>query len=374
MKKVIVNADKSLDIKEYAQLLEHVKIDILQTQLKAVISITSELTMLYWRIGKNLSHKIQKDGWGTKAEEKLAQDLKILFPGLSGFSSRNLRYMRKFAESYDSDNLAIAVAKLPWGHNISLLECLQSIDQRLWYAQKTIENGWSRSMLEMWIKSDLFHRQGKAITNFKATLPSLDTDLAEQMLKDPYNFNFLTIDNQSREKEVEDGLIKHMEKFLIELGQGFLFAGRQYKIIIGDEDFFIDMLFYNYTLRCFFVIELKATKFNASNVGQLNQYLSAIDMQLKHPDDNPTIGLILCRSKNKVQAEYALRGINNPIGIADYTTIFTESLPKEFKGTLPTIEEIEAELEKQEIMQELEIKSKTPKTIKTVKKSTSKKK
>lgn len=356
MKKVIAKPNDSLEIQKYTQFLEQIKLDILQTQIKAACAITTELIMLYWRIGKGLSEKIQHEGWGAKVEETLAQDLKKLFPSLSGFSRRNLFYMRKFAEIYHDSNCAAAAAQIPWGHNMVLLDKLQSIDQMLWYVQQTLQNGWSRSVLEMWIESNLYNRQGKAVTNFKQNLPQVDTDLAEQLLKDPYNFNFLTIEYAAREQEIENGLIEHIEKFLIELGQGFAFVGRQFKVTIGKGDFFIDLLFYHYKLRCFFVIELKSTEFDARDVGQINMYLAAIDNQIKHPQDNPTIGLILCKSKDKFQAEYALQNVKTPIGIADYTTMLTEALPTEFKGKLPTIEEIEAELEKQNIMQKAESK------------------
>lgn len=364
MKKVIVKTNDSLDIQEYTQFLEHIKTDILQTQIKAASAVTVELIMLYWRIGQNLSKKTKESNWGTKVIETLAQDLKKLFPNLAGFSSRNLIYMRKFAEIYTDFNYAAAAAQIPWGHNMVLLDQLQSVDQMLWYAQQTMQHGWSRSMLERWIESNLYSRQGKAVTNFKQNLPQVDTDLAEQLLKDPYNFNFLTIECAAREREIENGLIEHIEKFLIELGQGFAFVGRQFKVTIGKGDFFIDLLFYHYKLRCFFVIELKATEFDARDVGQINMYLAAIDNQMKHSQDNPTIGLILCKSKDKFQAEYALQNVKTPIGIADYTTILTEALPKEFKGQLPTVEEIEAELEKQNIMQKVDFQKIIRKTIK----------
>ncbi len=273
MKKIIAKSNDSLVSQEYVQLLEHIKTDILQTQLKAAVSVTAELTMLYWRIGKHLSEKIAVEGWGSKVIDNIAKDLKDSFPELAGFSLRNLRYMRKFAETYAEVNFAMAIAKLPWGHNATLLDSVGNNDQRLWYAQQAIENGWSRTVLEMWIESNLYNRRGKAINNFKAVLPEVDSDLAEQTLKDPYNFNFLMIDKKAREQEIEHGLMAHMQKFLVELGAGFAFAGRQYKIQIGEDDCFIDMLFYNFQLHCFFVIELKAKKFDPRDVGQLNMYL-----------------------------------------------------------------------------------------------------
>jgi predicted nuclease of restriction endonuclease-like (RecB) superfamily len=251
---------------------------------------------------------------------------------------------------------ATAVALIPWGHNIILLEKLRDNKQRLWYAGKAVENGWSRASLVMWIESDLFRRQGKAITNFKAILPEPDSDLAEQTLKDPYNFDFLTIHNKAREKEIEDALMSHMQKFLIELGQGFSFVGRQYHLEIGSKDLYIDMLFYHLNLRCFIVVELKAEEFDARDLGQINLYLSAVDSTLRHHEDRPTIGLLLCKSKDNYIAEYALRDINKPIGVSSYTMKLVESLPKEFKGKLPSIKEIENELEKTAVVKTKKIK------------------
>ncbi len=331
---------------EYVQFLENIKTDILQTQLKAALSVSKELTMLYWRIGKIISEKMNAEGWGARVVERLSNDLGKSFPGIAGFSIRNLKYMRKFADCYTDINCAAAVAQIPWGHNIALLEKLQNSEQRLWYIQQTIENGWSRASLIMWIESDLYNRQGKAVTNFKATLPKSYSDLAEQTLKDPYNFDFLTIDKTAREREIELGLLSHVQKFLLELGQGFAFIGSQYPISVGNKDFFIDMLFYHIVLRCFIVVELKAEEFDARNVGQMNLYLSAVDSLLRHPEDQPTIGLLLCKTKDNYVAEYALRGTTQPIGVASYKTKLVESLPKNLKGNLPTIEEIEAELKK----------------------------
>lgn len=346
MKKPISKKDKSPALKDYAKFLDHIKKDIQQTQLRAALSVTSELTQLYWRIGKELSEKIEGEGWGAKVVDDLARDLERAFPGVAGFSLRNLRYMRKFAETYPDKNLATAVAKIPWGHNIALLEQLDSNEKRLWYAQQIIENGWSRSVLSMWIESNLYKRQGKSITNFKQTLPDPHSDLAHQTLKDPYNFDFLTTLKQAHEKEIEQGLTSHIQKFLLELGQGFSFVGRQYHLTVGSKDLYIDMLFYHLKLRCFVVVELKAEEFDARDLGQINLYLSAVDSLLRHAGDQPTIGLLLCKSKDNYFAEYALRDIKKPIGISSYTTKLVESLPKELKGSLPSIAEIEAELEK----------------------------
>jgi predicted nuclease of restriction endonuclease-like (RecB) superfamily len=252
----------------YIQALEHIKTDILQSQLRAALSITKELTMLYWRIGKRISEKVTEDGWGAKTIEKLASDIRTDFPNISGFSSRNLKYMRQFAESYPQENWAAAAAQIPWAHNLILMDKLKDMNQMLWYVKKSIENGWSRAMLTLWIDSDLYSREGKAVTNFKQTLPVPQSDLAEQALKDPYNFAFLSLDQKHREEELEQGLVDHIQKFLIELGQGFAFVGRQYKIEVGNKDYLIDLLFYHLKLRCFVVIELKATAFDPSTPNQ----------------------------------------------------------------------------------------------------------
>ena len=357
MKKVLTKKiDKNLEFKEYAQLFEQIKFDILQTQIKAASAISKELIMLYWRIGKILSNKMNIEGWGTKVGERLAKDLESVFPGVAGFSYRNLRYMRKFAETYADINLAAAAAKLPWGHNMVLLDSLENNDQRLWYIQQTIENGWSRSVLDSWIKSNLYHRQGKAITNFQKTLVSPFSDLAQQTLKDPYNFGFLTLTKDANEREIENGLIKNIQKMMLEMGKGFAFIGQQYHVAVGNKDYYIDLLFYHVPLKRYFVIELKAREFDYLDTGQISFYITAIDEQLRAKDDNPTIGLILCKEKDHYTAEYALKSSNAPIGIASYELELMNKLPKEWISSLPTIEEIESELEKQEIIQKIETK------------------
>jgi predicted nuclease of restriction endonuclease-like (RecB) superfamily len=232
---------------------------------------------------------------------------------------------------------------IPWWHNVILVERLKNLAEREWYARKTVESGWSRNVLEMWIDSDLYHRQGKAPNNFQKALPSVQSDLAEQILKDPYSFDFLTIANEVREKEIEEGLMTHLQKFLLELGNGFAFVGRQVPIRIGSEDFRLDLLFYHIRLRCYFLIELKAGKFKPAHAGQVDFYLAALDDKFRNPGDNPAIGLILCKSKDRVIVEYSLRNKNCPIGVANFETELAESLPEGLKATLPSIEEIEAE-------------------------------
>jgi predicted nuclease of restriction endonuclease-like (RecB) superfamily len=339
-------AKKNLtDSKSYSQVFELLKSDIRQAQLRAALSVTKELTLLYWRTGKMISEKVNKEGWGAKTLEKLARDIKEEFPSLSGFSMRNLKYMRQFAESFPEDNWAAAAAQIPWGHNMIILDKIEKQDQRLWYIQQTIENGWSRSMLEMWIESDLYKRQGKAITNFKNTLVSHQSDLAEQTIKDPYNFSFLALDKKYRERELEQGLMDHLQKFLIELGQGFAFVGRQYPIKAGQKDLNIDLLFYHLKLRCYIIVELKAREFDSRDAGQMSAYLSAVDDLLRHESDNPSIGMILCKTKDNVFVEYVLRNFNRPIGVTKFEVNLVEKLPKELKSSLPTVKEIEAELE-----------------------------
>ena len=338
-----------IDVKLYSKLLDDIKKDIALAQLKAATAVNKELVLLYWQIGKALVEKTDRDGWGSKIIDILAHDLARAFPGISGFSARNLQYMRKFAKIYENSNYAAAAAQIPWGHNILIMDKLESQQQRLFYIEKSIENGWSRSSLVMWIESDLYSRQGKAITNFKMTLPDLYSDLAQQTLKDPYNFDFLMIDTHAKEREIEQGLMEHVESFLVELGKGFAFLGRQYHLEVGNKDFYIDLLFYHINLRCFVVVELKTGEFEPRDAGQLNFYLTAIDKQLKQETDNPTIGLLLVKTKDNLIVEYALQDINKPMGVAGYETKLVESLPKEFKSSLPTIEEIEAELESHKV-------------------------
>lgn len=342
-------AKKNLvDLKSYSQVFELLKSDIRQAQLKAALSVTRELTLLYWRTGKMISEKVNTEGWGAKTLERLARDIKEEFPSLTGFSMRNLKYMRQFAESFPEDNWAAAAAQIPWGHNMVILDKIESPEQRIWYIQQTIENGWSRSMLEMWIESDIYKRQGKAITNFKTTLVPVQSDLAEQTLKDPYNFSFLALDKKYRERELEQGLMDHLQKFLIELGQGFAFVGRQYSIKAGKKDLSIDLLFYHLKLRCYIIVELKGREFDSRDAGQMSAYLSAVDDLLRHEGDKPSIGLILCKTKDNVFVEYVLRNFNRPIGVAEFEVKLVEKLPKELKSSLPTVKEIEEELGKDE--------------------------
>lgn len=332
--------------KGYKTFLGELKTRIRSAQVKAAVKVNAELIQLYWTIGIDLSKREREESWGAKVIERLAQDLKSSFPGMKGFSQRNLLYMRQFADAYpDFEITQQVVAQIPWGHNILLMEKVDDITARLWYVQKTIENGWSRNVLWHWIDSRLFERNGKAITNFKNSLPAPQSDLAQQSLKDPYCFDFLTLRENHDEMELEEALIDHLQNLLIELGMGFAFVGRQYPIKAGKKKLSIDLLFYHLKLRCYVVVELKTGEFDSRDAGQISAYLSAVDDQLRHEDDKPSIGMILCKTKDSVFVEYALRNFNRPIGIAGYETNLVEKLPKDLKSSLPTIEEIEAELD-----------------------------
>lgn len=341
--------DSLVNVDGYIELLDELKTKIRSSQLRASISVNTELIQLYWEIGLEILKKQKKEGWGTKVIDRLAKDLKESFPKIAGFSPRNLFYMKQFAEAYpESTILQQAAAKIPWGHNMILIDKLDTLNKRLWYAQKTIENGWSRNALEMWIESDLYNRQGKAITNFSATLPQLESDLANAELKDPYCFDFLMIHEKAKEAEIENGLIEHIQKVLIELGTGFAFVSRQYRIELEGEEFLIDLLFYHFKLKRFVVVELKSGPFKPEYAGKMSFYLAALDAQLKQPGDEPSIGMILCKTKKKLMVEYTLQDIRRPIGVASYTTKLLETLPKDLKSSLPTIEQIEAKLAKDE--------------------------
>ncbi len=329
---------------EYRGFLNALKKRIKSTQIKATLSANKEIIFLYWEIGKELFDKQENQGWGNSIVDNLEKDLSIEFPNVKGFSRRNLFYMKRFYTFYKSDFTKVQqlVAQIPWGHNILIFSKSNTINESVFYLAKTVENNWSRNVLDMQIKSKLFNRQGKAITNFKQTLPISNSDLANETLKDPYLFDFLTLKENANEKNIEDQLTKHITKFLLELGTGFAFIGRQYKVEIGEKDFFIDLLFYHTKLRCYVVVELKAKDFKPEYAGKLSFYLSAIDDKLKVETDNPTIGIILCKTKNKVEAEYALRGISQPIGVAEYE--LSRAIPDSIKSDLPTIDEIEKEL------------------------------
>ena len=357
----------SVSIKDYANVLQSIKKQIQESQVKAALAANKELIKLYWSIGKTIAAKQKESGWGAGVIERLANDLQNEFPGIEGFSRTNIFRMRAFYEAYQKIPQLVGqieelpIFNIPWGHNAVLVEKIKDLNLKLWYAQKAIENGWSRSMLETWIKSKLHSRQGKAVTNFSRTLPAPHSDIAQQSLKDPYLFDFLTLQEEHIERDVEQGLIDHIQSFLLELGKDFSFVGRQYHIEVEGDDYYFDLLFYHLKLRCYIVIELKSTAFKPEYAGKLNFYLSAVDDLLRHKDDAPTIGLLLCKTKKNFTVEYALRDINKPIGVADYEAKIIRNLPKNLKSSLPTIEEIEAEFEKREILSDRKAKSRKSK-------------
>lgn len=330
---------------DYAQWVADIKGRIHGERLRLVLSSNSVMVLLYWDIGQRILHKQVEQGYGTKVIDRLAADLRQAFPDMKGFSPRNLKYMRAFASAWsDQELVQRTVAQLSWGQNIVLLEKLTHDDDRLWYAARTLEHGWSRDMLSLQIRSQAHLRHGKAQNNFPANLPPPASDMAVQVFKDPYLFDFLGTDAPRREQQLEQGLIDHIQKFLLELGQGFAFVGRQVHLEIGDDDFYLDLLFYHLKLRCYVVIELKARKFEPGDGAQLGMYMTAVNRLLAHPDDKPTLGLLLVREKNRVLVEYALAGSTHPISVAEWETQLTRALPQELAGSLPTIEQIEAEL------------------------------
>jgi predicted nuclease of restriction endonuclease-like (RecB) superfamily len=332
---------QDLSNESYKVFLSELKDRVYQSRYKAALSVNKELILLYHHIGSEILKRQKEQEWGAKIVDQLSKDLMLEFPEMKGFSTRNLKYMRKFSGEYPNFEFVQEVlAQLSWYHNITLLDKIKNTDERLFYIQQAIEYGWSRNIMVMQIETQLYKRQGKAITNFNDKLPSPQSDLAHATLKDPYIFDFLTLGKEASERQTEKELVRHMEKFLLELGAGFSFVGRQYHVDVADQDFYIDLLFYHLKLRCFVVIELKDTAFKPEYAGKMNFYLSVVDDILKHPTDQPSIGLILCRSKNNVLAEYTLRDMTKPIGLAEYQN----ALPDNFKTSLPTIEELEAEL------------------------------
>ena len=329
--------------KDYNLFLSKLKEKIKTSQLKASISVNKEMILLYWNIGKEILSNQEKLGWGAKVIDQLSLDLKKSFPEMKGFSSRNLKYMRKFAETYpDHQFVQQVVAQIPWGHNVRILDYIKEEKKRIWYINKTIENNWSRNVLVHQIESGLYERQGTAINNFENTLPKPNSDLAKEILKDPYLFDFLTIDEKARERELEKALLVNIRDFLLELGKGFAFVGNQYHLNLGGEDFYIDLLFYHLQLRSYVVIELKQRAFKPEDAGKMNFYLSAVDDLIRHAEDQPAIGIIICKTKNKIIAEYALRDTNKPIGISSYE--LTKQLPVDMQSSLPSIEDLENEL------------------------------
>lgn len=340
-----------LDTSDYKNWLQTLKGKIQQSQIKAAIQVNSELLRLYWQIGKAIVEKQAKAKWGDGFLQTLSADLCKEFPTMKGFSYRNLKSIRQWYLFYNQEflirkqlvsQLESSLFSIPWGHHIMIMQRCKSIQEALFYVHKTIENHWSRSVLEHQIALNLYARQGKAITNFQQQLPATASDLAQELTKDPYVFDFLSMTEGYTEKELQQYLEDHMTKFLLELGKGFCFYGKQVHINVGGDDFYIDLLFYNAHLHCYVVVELKTTKFKPEHIGQLKFYVTAVNKQLRTEGDNPTIGLLICKDKNDIVAEYTLEEINNPIGVSSYK-LFDE-LSKGFQSSLPSIEEIEKQL------------------------------
>lgn len=330
----------------YLSFIDNIKNEIEKQRLSVVLSANASMICLYWNIGKAILNKQAEEGWGSKVIDRISKDINDAFPDMSGFSPRNIKYMRKFAEVWnDYEIMQRTAAQIPWRSNILLMDKLSNQDERVWYAQKTLENGWSRDVLALQIESRLIERSGKSVNNFPIALPHADSDMADQIFKDPYLFDFLGTDVPRREIEIERKLTEHIQQFLLELGQGFAFVGRQVHLEVGGQDFYLDLLFYHLKLRCYVVIELKACDFEPGFISQLNMYQNVVNDVLRHPDDKPTIGLLLVKGKNKTVVEYSLAGYQNPIGVAQWQEQITKQLPEDLRSSLPTIEEIEKEME-----------------------------
>ena len=332
----------TLDSNSYGAILATLKTQVRGARLRAQLAVNAELLALYWQIGQAIVQAQAAKGWGARVIESLSKDLHAEFPDMTGFSVTNLKYMRMFALAYPVSPIGQQpVDQLPWGHLILLLTKVKDVDERLWYALAAREHGWSRNLLAIQIDTNLKGRQGQAVTNFRKTLPDPQSDLAQDTLKDPYAFDFLT-GSYAHERDVERGLVEHLKSFMLELGQGFAFVGQQVHLEVAGEDYYLDLLFYHLRLRCYVVIDLKYGAFKPEFAGKMNFYLSAVDDLLRHKQDAPSIGLILCRSQNRMIAEYALRDLNKPMGVSTYD--LGQALPAELLGVLPTVEQLETEL------------------------------
>lgn len=327
----------------YEALLRDLKDRVRTARTGAALAVNRELVLLYWSIGRDILDRQRRLGWGAGVIDQIARDLQREFPDSTGFSARNIRFMRRFAKAWpEAAIVKQAVSQLPWGHNIRLIQKLGDRARRLWYARKAIENGWSRSALVVQIDRELFEAQGGATTNFATVLPAPQSDLAREVLKDPYKLDFLGIAEDAEERVIERSLVRHIRDFLLELGQGFAFVGSQFPLRVASEEFRVDLLFYHLKLRCYFVVELKAGKFRPEHMGKLNFYLSAVDDLLRHADDQPSIGLVLCKDSDTTIAEYSLRGMTRPMAVSQYE--LAKALPEELRGDLPSVAELEAEL------------------------------
>jgi predicted nuclease of restriction endonuclease-like (RecB) superfamily len=375
---MITKPVKGTIVSDYGRVLGEIKTRIRTAQTKAAFAANREMLLLYWDIGHIIAERQKREGWGTAVIPRLARDIRNELPEVKGFSERNIKRMLAFHRDYcaasaivpqpvaqltESVKLQQPGAKLgkdstvvqpaavltnsllwdvPWAHHVILMDKVPDLHVRRWYMEQTLVNGWSRNVLALMIQSCAHERQGKAVSNFAARLPPAQSDLVQQTLKDPYIFDFLTMEEPFHERELETSLIRHLEKFLVELGQGFAFVGRQVHMDVGEDDFYLDLLFYHLRLRCFVVIELKKGTFKPEYAGKLNFYLNVVDDRMRHPTDNPSVGLILCQDKNRLVAEYALKGVRKAIGVSEYQ--LTRALPKEFRSSLPSVAEIEAEL------------------------------
>lgn len=327
----------------YQVFLRELKERIRGARLQAALAVNEELILLYWSIGREILERQAQEGWGTRVIDRLSSDLRHDFPDMTGLSARNLKYMRALAEAHPNrEFVQQVVARLPWGHVVRLLEMVKDATRREWYARQTIEHGWSRNVLIHQIESKLYERQGKALTNFSITLPAPQSELAQQLIKDPYNFDFLALGPDLLERDLERGLLEHFRSLILELGKGFAFFGSQYHLEVGGQDFYLDLLFYHVRLRCYVVFDLKIEEFKPEFAGKMNFYLSAVDDQLRHPDDQPSIGIILCKSRNELIVEYALRDTAKPMGVSQYR--LATALPAQLQGQLPTREEFAREM------------------------------
>lgn len=337
---------------EFKSWVSQLKKDIRSAQVKAAIKVNTELLRLYWRMGSDICEKQKSATWGDGWLKELSRELMAEFPDMKGFSHRNLKYIRQWYGFYNqqlifgqqpvaqiSEDVFFSV---PWGHHLYILSQCKDVDRAVFYLNKTVENGWSRAVLLNFLDTNLYERQGKAVNNFNKLLADPQSELAVQTLKDPYNFDFLTLDGEYRERELEQGLTQNVTRFLLELGTGFAFVGSQISLQVGDDTVYPDLLFYHLELRCYVVVELKVTKFKAEHLGQLGMYVSAVNHIKKKPTDNPTIGLLICKTKNNVMAQYALEATNQPIGISEYQ--LSKLMSEDIQSQLPTIEDIEATL------------------------------
>ena len=332
---------------EYKEFIKRIKVKAQQAQIKASVRVNSTLIEFYWELGSEIVEKQKSANWGSSFLKNMSQDLSHEFPNMKGFSHRNLKYVRQWYDFYFSEKekgqqVVSLLVQVPWGHNLHIITKSKDTKEALFYVQKTIENNWSRSVLVHQVESLLYERQGKALSNFSSTLPKPQSDLANELLKDPYNFDFLTLTEDYKERELENALIENVSSFLLELGSGFAFIGKQKHIQVGERDFYIDLLFYHTQMHCYVVIELKTVDFEPEFAGKLNFYLKAVDMEIKSDKDEPTIGILLCKGKDKTLVEYALSDIHKPMGVSEYE--LTHVLPKELESSLPSIEAIEEEL------------------------------